>query len=537
MLECNHLDSLIFRIRRQSAIPMKNCTPHRDKSERKMSLVLTRPRNLPVRARLGAYLAMIVLALLLVQFVAAQPVAAQAVGPVYALPGTLTHAVNRSYDSILTVANGTQYGVAGQTPEIEAQIVQFRAQGEAFEVKVWGDRYPAASETDLELIIVSNIQQAVPPTPEITTTATATPPPTATPTDFPTPMRTAEPTPAVPIAVISVENVNMRSGPGTEYVRVGGLVAGQVCAITGRNQASTWWRLSCPLVNGWVFGDLLTLAGPVTGVPVIQTAPPPTPVPPATFNNWKSSFFNNRDLSGEPVLVVDQPKIDFNWGGGSPGTGVSSENFSARFERTLNFTYGNYELVLTMDDGARVYVDDQLVINDWNVGGGRTRTAQLVLSGEKRLRVEYFEAGGTARIQFAINLVSSSEAWIATYYKGKGFGSAPVLTRGEPRSNSSQLDYNWGRGSPASVVPVDIFSARWEGTFNFEGGDYRFNAISDDGIRVYLDGILVLDRWLNGYQDDVTNTFRSLGAGNHQIVVEYYEAHGDALVRVWWERE
>lgn len=488
----------------------------------------SRPRNLNLRARLGSIFAVLVLALLLVQ-----PVAAQAVGPVYALPGTLSPAANRSYDSILTVANGTQYGIAGQTPEIEAQIVQFRAQGTAFEVKVWGDRYPAASEDDLEVIIVSSIQQAV-PTPDITTTATATP--TPTPTDLPTPMRTAEPTPAVPIAIVSVENVNVRSGPGTNYTRVGSLVAGQVCSITGRNQASTWWRLSCPLVNGWVFGELLSLAGPLTLVPVIQTAPPPTPVPPATFNNWKTSFFNNRDLSGEPVLVVDQPNIDFNWGGGSPRAEVNSDNFSARFERTLNFNYGNYELVLTMDDGARVYVDDQLVINAWNVDSARTRRAQLVMSGAKRLRVEYFEAAGTAQIQFAINLISSSEAWNASYYRGKGFRSTPLITRGEPRSNNSQLDYNWGRGSPSSVVPVDIFSARWVGTFNFAGGDYRFNAISDDGIRVYIDGILVLDRWLNGYQGDVTNTFRNLGAGNHQIVVEYYEAHGDALVRVWWER-
>ena len=477
---------------------------------------------------------MIVLALLLVQ-----PVAAQAVGPVYALPGTLSRATNRSYDTILTVASGIQYGLAGQTPEIEAQIVQFRAQGEDFEVKVWGDRYPPAMEDDLELIVVSSILDAAPtPTPAPTTAPTAAPTATATPepTTPATPLPTTEPTPAVPIAVVLAENANVRNGPGTNYARVGGLVAGQVCAITGRNQASTWWQLSCPLVNGWVSGELLALAGPIAVVPVVSTAPPPTPVPPATYNNWKSSFFNNRDLSGEPVLVTDQPVIDFNWGNGTPGANVSRDNFSARFERTLNFTYGNYELALTMDDGARVYVDDQLVINDWNVGAVRTRTAQLVLSGAKQLRVEYFEVGGSAQIKFAIKLISSSEAWMGTYYAGKGFGSKPILARGEPRSNGRQLDYNWGRGSPDPQIPIDLFSVRWVGTFNFEGGDYRFNSISDDGIRVYLDGILVLDRWLNGYQGDVTNTFRSLGAGNHQIVVEYYEAYGDALVRVWWER-
>jgi uncharacterized protein YraI len=468
-----------------------------------------------------------------------QPVAAQAVGPVYALPGTLKPAVNLPYGTILTIASGNEYGLVGQTPDIEVQIVQYRAQGETFAVKVWGDRYPAASENDLEIIVVSSIQPAEIATDTPVPTVAPTTAPTAAPTSAPTatPQPTTAPTPAVPIAVVTAATVNVRSGPGTDYPRVGSVVAGQTCAIVGRNQAATWWKLSCVGdVSGWVFGELLALAGPVSVVPVVQAAPPPTPVPAATFANWKSSYFANRNLSGNPVLTLDQPNIYFNWGNGSPADNVPSDNFSARFERTLNFSYGTYEISVAMDDGARVYIDDQLVIDDWNVNGLRTRTAQQVLSGAKRVRVEYFEATGTAQLQFSINLVSSSEAWQASYFNGKGFGSKPILTRGEPRSGSYQLDYDWGRGSPAPGVPVDLFSARWVGTFNFEGGDYRFHATTDDGVRVYIDGIRILDQWLNGYYANVTNVFRGLGPGNHEIVVEYYESYGDALVQVWWER-
>lgn len=482
-------------------------------------------RKSHVRMWLVSYLAVFALALLW-----AQPVAAQAVGPVYALPGTLTRAINRPYDTILTIANGTQYGVAGQTPEIEAQLVQYRSQGEAYAVKVWGDRYAATSEGELELIIVSSVEPAV-ATPEPTPTSVITATPTAVPTTEPMP---AVPTPAVPVGVVVAATVNVRSGPSTEYGRVGSVTAGQVCALTGRNQARTWWQVSCVSVNGWILGDLLALAGPIDQVPEVRVAPPPTSAPPTTVNGWRSTFFAGRDLAGRALLTTNEPDINFNWGNGAP-PGVPVDDFSARFERTLDLSYGNYELAVTMDDGARVYVDDSLIINAWNEGSARTRTAQLVLSGPRRFRIEYFEATGTAQIQFQLNLISSSEAWVATYYQGKGFDSAPILTRGEPRSNSRQLDYNWGTGSPASNVPSDQFSARWEGTFSFEGGDYRFRAISDDGIRVYINGILVLDRWLNGYQD-VTNTFRSLGPGNHRIVVEYYEDYGDARVSVWWER-
>src|SRR5689334_4058425 len=132
---------------------MMNCTPHREM----MKKAENRRSPMRLRALLGSCVAVLFMALLWVQ-----PVAAQAVGPVYALPGTLTRAINLPYDTILTTANGTEYGLAGQTPDIEAQIVQYRSQGEEFVVKVWGDRYSATSEDALEIIVVSSIQPAEP---------------------------------------------------------------------------------------------------------------------------------------------------------------------------------------------------------------------------------------------------------------------------------------------------------------------------------------------------------------------------------------
>jgi hypothetical protein len=58
----------------------------------------------------------------------------------------------------------------------------------------------------------------------------------------------------------------------------------------------------------------------------------------------------------------------------------------------------------------------------------------------------------------------------------------------------------------------------------------------DDGIRVYIDGIRILDNWGDGYKE-FQNTFHGLGGGNHQITVEYYERGGTAFVRVWWWKE
>ncbi len=109
------------------------------------------------------------------------------------------------------------------------------------------------------------------------------------------------------------------------------------------------------------------------------------------------------------------------------------------------------------------------------------------------------------------------------------------MTRTEPRSSSAyMLDYNWGRGSPShGVISEDIFSARWDGVFYFDVGSYVFEAVSDDGVRVFVDGTLVLQGWGDGYKEFRSGVY-SIGQGQHQVRVEYYERTGDALVRVRW---
>jgi hypothetical protein len=171
---------------------MMNCGPHQRLSFYQKLLSHLRHRRVWY-AGTGTLVAALVFALLWIQ-----PVDAQALGPVYALPGTLSQATNRSYDTILTIANGAQFGLVGQNPDIETQIVQYRTLGENLQVKVWGDRYPALSEDELQYIVVSTIQPALPETP------TAIPPATAVPTSAPTatPVATTPPTPSVPVAVV-----------------------------------------------------------------------------------------------------------------------------------------------------------------------------------------------------------------------------------------------------------------------------------------------------------------------------------------------
>ena len=227
-------------------------------------------------------------------------------------------------------------------------------------------------------------------------------------------------------------------------------------------------------------------------------------------------------MSGAPAATSRPSLLSFNWGQGAPADNLPVDGFSARFERTFDLDSNYYQIGVRADDGVRVYLDDQLVIDRWDRGTGRASSVSRRLTGRHTLRVEYYEGSGMASLRFNLTPLEQSPAWQATYFSGTNLSGAPLLTRREPRS-VNPLDYNWGVGSPldgtvARARPVDNFSARWRGQFRFTAGDYRFRAIADGGVRVYLDGLLVIDEWSAGETND-RNVFRNVGAGEHTVTV------------------
>lgn len=365
------------------------------------------------------------------------------------------------------------------------------------------------------------------------------------------------------MAVSAYDQVNIRSGPSTSYAVVGSLSLGQSCPIIGRDTSTGWWLIRCSNgVTGWVSPDVVTVVGDTSSVPaytvggsaIVASPEPQAPSQPTTFSGWQASYFANTDLSGVPVLVQDVPDINFDWGNGSPSPNVPVDNFSARYIKTMNLPAANYLLTLRMDDGARVYIDNQIVMNDWRAGSQRELQQTLPLTGNHTFTVEYFESTGQASLFFAVtplattqptptptpppyqpsvpNLAIPQDQWRAQYYNNTGLGGSPVAAMYVPRS-AYQLDLNWGTGSPAPGVNADYFSAVFEGSFYFAAGDYNFATQVDDGARIYIDNILVVDAWSDGPKER-SNRFNSIGVGYHNVRVEYYEQTGNAYVRAWW---
>lgn len=175
--------------------------------------------------------------------------------------------------------------------------------------------------------------------------------------------------------------------------------------------------------------------------------------PPATITGWRGEYFNNRDLAGNPALVRDDPRVDFAWGSGSPDRKVQADNFSARWTRTLAFVPGRYRFTVRADDGVRLYVDNNLLVDQWQGPANRSHSREIQLSqGNHTIRLDYVEQRGDAAVRLSWegpiapaaggNLITCvppypSYSWIKLY-RLQGDGSwVDVNPRGYPSLEAS----------------------------------------------------------------------------------------------------
>lgn len=116
------------------------------------------------------------------------------------------------------------------------------------------------------------------------------------------------------------------------------------------------------------------------------------------------------------------------------------------------------------------------------------------------------------------------------YYDNADFTNLK-LTRIDP-----QVDFNWAAGSPASSIGADTFSVRWSGQLLVpETGSYTFSTLNSDGVRLYVNGIPVINDYTNHDTAWNDSASISLTAGQKvELQLEYYENTGSAVAKLKW---
>nr|WP_101758885.1 PA14 domain-containing protein [Oceanicoccus sp. KOV_DT_Chl] len=353
-------------------------------------------------------------------------------------------------------------------------------------------------------------------------------------------------------------------------------------------------------------------------------------------------------FTGTEIITVD-PNIDFNWGGGSPRPGMAANDFSVRWEGELEVPAdGNYNFRVRGDDGIRIWVDGNLLVNDWSNHGPRNRDSSAValLAGQRySILVEMYERGGGAVAQVSwsgpttggwqiipqnylftdnsppevdsaaygcsadsitinfnkgvdpvtaetvgnyvldngasvfsatldgagrsvtlqtsdltadeylvtINNIEDTSGGViaanttvtasfrisgltATYFDQNNNAGA-YFTGSQVERVDATVDFNWGTGSPVAGIGNDRFSVRWEGyVIASSTDDFEFRTRSDDGVRLWIDGNLVIDNWTNhGPRYDYSAAIALVAGQQYEIRLEYFENGGGAVAQLQWQ--
>lgn len=283
--------------------------------------------------------------------------------------------------------------------------------------------------------------------------------------------------------------------------------------------------------NNNVFGD--PIYGTRKACYYKLTSPPPS-------GNWHVEYFNSKDLNSRCYDSYENSTYIFkNWGTGSPASGCNSDNFSARFTSTFNFSGGSYSFHCQHDDGCKIFIDGQEKLNAWWDSSFTGHDWGGSLSGSHEVKIEFYDSGGEARLEVFWSGAGflptgpgcTADEWCGQYFGNKNLAGTPAVQRNEGNTN---IDYTWNDGGIGYGFPTDNFSVRWQRNVYFAAGRYRFHIRVDDGGRLWVNNNLVIDQWKDQGATEYTIDL-DLSVGSKPIKFEYYENGGGAIAQMWWE--
>jgi hypothetical protein len=115
-------------------------------------------------------------------------------------------------------------------------------------------------------------------------------------------------------------------------------------------------------------------------------------------------------------------------------------------------------------------------------------------------------------------------------YSTNAFSGPPTLTRID-----STVDFNWGSGSPDAAISANDFTVRWSGQVQALGDDtYTFYTVSDDGVRLWVDGQPLVNNWTLHAPTTNSATIALLGTNKYDVVMEYFERGSGAVAKLYW---
>lgn len=228
-------------------------------------------------------------------------------------------------------------------------------------------------------------------------------------------------------------------------------------------------------------------------------------------------------LPGETYGTADLSKLYLGSGGGGGGKGKDGYGDAGAPGGGIIFVKANK---INIKGGSGIASTGGPAGNNGsgNAGGGGGGSGGSVL----------LEVGSLISTEHGIN-VNGREGSSGNYGGNGRPGGKGGLGRARIKYCESATGFSGSTiTTEQTTCPVDNFSARWTKRHQFESGKYKFNINSDDGVRVWINDDLIVDKWVNGH--NVLTVEKTLPAGEHSIKVEYFENDGYARMHFDFEK-
>jgi hypothetical protein len=251
------------------------------------------------------------------------------------------------------------------------------------------------------------------------------------------------------------------------------------------------------------------------------------------YPRWQGDYYRNPWVESPKAFSQTDDVIQCDWGTEGP-PGLPPDGFSVAWEANPVFEPGTHRIFLYADEGYRLYVDGNLKgEGGWYTpdGGARDVVYTLEASGVEyhHIAYDFHDQGTFAEARLWIQHVEHPQ-WKAEYFANTSLSGSPTLVKYE-----DWVFYDWGLEKPRPRMPsANNFSIRWSGQRYFHAGCYRFGLFADDGVRLWVNGELLVDEW-HADRDEYHSPVTYLGTGYHDVVIEYLENTGEAEIRFWWE--
>jgi len=218
------------------------------------------------------------------------------------------------------------------------------------------------------------------------------------------------------------------------------------------------------------------------------------------LGQYYAGTFPNDPFTGPPVVRTD-PVVNFNWGATAPIAGVAPTNYTVAWTGCVQAQFSEpYTFYITNDDGIRLYVNGQLLINSWIDQAPTSHSNSITLAGQQlyNLRLEHYQHTNSAVVALAWSSPSTPLAIIPTAQLYPYTNPPPSVVWLSPANNASYTASASVTMSAAADAPYNPLSAvnfytngTWLGSVTNEpytltatglgAGNYTLTAVAVDG--------------------------------------------------------